>query len=75
MSNAIALTGAVAPHFISAAEAIRRHPTLNRAKLYRMGLTKQVRVQLLRGTPPRYSVIDLDHLLAATTAEGRQPAC
>lgn len=71
MSNATTLAGPASGPFISAAEAIRRYPSLNRAKLYRMGLTRTIRVQLLRGTPPRYSSTDIDTLMSAQASEGR----
>jgi hypothetical protein len=57
--------------YITAAEAIRRHPSLNRARLYRMGLTRMIRVQLLPGIPPRYAAADLDRLMSAEAGERR----
>jgi hypothetical protein len=56
-------------HFISAAEAIRRHGALNRQKLYRLGLVQAIRVRLLPGVPPRYSAADLDRLMATESQE------
>jgi hypothetical protein len=45
--------------FISASEALRRHPGLNRPRLFRLGMTGAVRVQLPAGTPPRFAAEDL----------------
>jgi hypothetical protein len=55
--------------YISAADAIRRHPVLNRAKLYHLGLTRSIRVRLRPGIPPRYSVSDLDQIVPAIRAQ------
>jgi hypothetical protein len=55
---------APADKFISAAQAIRENPGLNRVRLYRLAVTGQVRVQLIGGIPPRYSRDDVSRELA-----------
>jgi hypothetical protein len=54
-------------HFIPAAQAIRENPGLTHNRLYRLGLTQQVRVQLTPGLPPRYSRTDLRRVLATVS--------
>ena len=45
--------------YVSAAEAIRRHPGLNHVVLYRLAAVGRVAVDLQPGTPPRYSATDI----------------
>jgi hypothetical protein len=50
--------------FAPASECLRRHPGLSRVRLYYLGMLGSVRVELPPGRTPRYSVADLDRVLA-----------
>ena len=54
--------------YVSAADAIRRHPRLNRVKLYKLALSRQVKCKLPPGTPPRYRLSDLDRIMGSLGA-------
>lgn len=48
--------------YASAAECMRRHPTISRPRLYRAVTVGIVRVQLLPGLAPRYCLSDVERL-------------
>jgi hypothetical protein len=50
--------------YVSAAEAIRRHPGLNHVVLYRLAAVGKVAVDLQPGVPPRYSLADIGRALS-----------
>lgn len=60
-------TSVVAARFISAAEAIRRHPGLNHVVLYRLAALRKVDVALGSGENIRYSASDLSRIFAPPT--------
>jgi hypothetical protein len=66
MSVALPSAPAVSPveNHLPAAECLRRHPGLTRAKLYRLVVGGEVRAILPPGKAPRYNVSDLDRIMA-----------
>jgi hypothetical protein len=70
-----ALAGKPAVHstagYAIAAELMRRHPSLTRARLYRMVVVGTVRRLLLPGQAPRYSIRDVDAVMRQAADERR----
>ena len=62
-------TASAADPHIPAAECLRRYPGLTRAKLYRLVVGTEMRAILPPGKTPRYSVADLDRILASGGAD------
>jgi hypothetical protein len=56
-------TESAASLHLSCADCLRRHPSLSRAKLYRLVVGGEVRVTLPPGKSPRYDVEDLDRAM------------